>query len=74
MKISINTEWLNNNLGKKNLILIDSSWYLPSEKRNAYEEYLYEHIPGALFIDIDNLSDNKSNFPHMLPDINKFEI
>ena len=74
MKISINTEWLSNNLRKKNLILIDSSWYLPSENRDVYGEYLNEHIPGSLFIDIDNLSNMKSNLPHMLPNIVKFEI
>ena len=74
MKISIKTEWLNNNLGKNNLVLIDSSWYLPTQKRNVYEEYVNEHIPGSLFIDIDNLSDTSSNLPHMLPDIQKFEI
>ena len=50
MKISINTEWLSNNLRKKTLILIDSSWYLPSENRDVYGEYLNEHIPGSLFI------------------------
>ena len=57
MKIFVETSWLNENLYKSNIKIIDSSWYLPNEKRNCYNEYLKEHIPGSLFIDIDNISD-----------------
>ena len=73
MKIFVETSWLNENLYKSNIKIIDSSWYLPNEKRNCYNEYLKEHIPGSLFIDIDNISDEKSKLPHMLPNYEKFE-
>ena len=73
MKIFVETSWLNENLYKSNIKIIDSSWYLPNEKRNCYNEYLKQHIPGSLFIDIDNISDEKSKLPHMLPNHEKFE-
>ena len=41
-------------------------------KRNAKAEYLAEHIPGALFFDIDDIADEKSPLPHMLPSSTKF--
>ncbi len=31
-----------------------------------------EHIPGALFFDIDDIADEKSPLPHMLPSTTKF--
>ena len=40
--------------------------------RNARAEYLAEHIPGALFFDIDEIADTKSHLPHMLPPPEKF--
>ena len=61
----VETEWLKNNL--KNKVLLDGSWYLPAQKRNPYKEYCSIHIPGALFFDIDKISDLDSPLPHMLP-------
>jgi thiosulfate/3-mercaptopyruvate sulfurtransferase len=45
---------------------------MPSEGRNARAEYLEEHIPGAIFFDIDEIADTKSKLPHMLPPPEKF--
>ena len=73
MKVTVESEWLNYNLNKKNLIIIDFSWYLPSDKRNPYKEFKNEHIPNAQYIDLENLSDQKSHLPHMLPNSNIFE-
>ena len=36
-------------------------------KRDAREEYLTAHIPGAVYFDIDAVSDHDSGLPHMLP-------
>ena len=73
MKISVSTEWLNNNINKKNLIIIDATWSLPDEKIDSYKEFLREHIPKSHFIDIDNMSDKSINLPHMLPNTRKFQ-
>lgn len=40
--------------------------------RNAAEEYEQSHIPGARFFDIDEISDTRSNLPHMAPPVEKF--
>ena len=47
--------------------MVDGSYYLPAMKRNAREEYLAGHIPGAVYFDIDAISDHSSDLPHMLP-------
>jgi thiosulfate/3-mercaptopyruvate sulfurtransferase len=61
------TEWLSNELGKPGLVVVDGSFYLPAQNRNAREEYLAQHIPGAIFFDIDAIADNSTDLPHMLP-------
>ena len=38
----VTTDWLINNLN--NVKLIDSSWHLPNEMRDAIKEYSNEHI------------------------------
>ena len=61
----VTSDWLENNLDK--VKIIDCSWHMPDVKRNAYEEYLQEHIPNAVFFDLDKYSDANSDLPHMLP-------
>jgi thiosulfate/3-mercaptopyruvate sulfurtransferase len=68
----VETDWLAAHLDAPDLIIFDGSWHLPTSGRNAKAEYLAEHIPGALFFDIDDLSDEKSTLPHMLPSTVKF--
>ena len=66
------TDELARELDAPDLVIIDASWHMPAESRNAYEEYLAEHIPGAIFFDIDEITDTKSGLPHMLPPPEKF--
>jgi thiosulfate/3-mercaptopyruvate sulfurtransferase len=66
--------WLMKNLDKKNIKIIDASWYLPNSGRDAYKEYSKNHIKNAVFFDIDKISDKKTSLPHMLPPIKKFEM
>ncbi len=68
----VGTEWLANHLEAPDLVLFDASWYLPTSDRNAKAEYANEHIPGAMFFDIDDISDETSPLPHMLPSTIKF--
>ena len=63
----VSTDWLEQHLEAPDIRIIDSSWYFPQEKRNAEQEFLECHIPGASFLDIDKIKDNDSNLPHMLP-------
>jgi thiosulfate/3-mercaptopyruvate sulfurtransferase len=66
------TDELARELDAPDLVIIDASWHMPAENRNAYEEHLAEHIPGAIFFDIDEIADTKSGLPHMLPPPEKF--
>ena len=68
----VDTAWLAEHLHAPGLIVLDGSWHLPTAKRDAKAEYFAEHIPGAVFFDIDDLSNEKSPLPHMLPSTIKF--
>ncbi len=68
----VETDWLAEHLNAPDLLVFDGSWHLPTTGRNAKSEYLAAHIPDALFFDIDDLSDEKSPLPHMLPSTVKF--
>ena len=63
----VSTDWLEQHLEAPDIRILDSSWYFPQEKRNAEQEFLECHIPGASFFDIDKIKDNDSDLPHMLP-------
>ena len=68
----VSTEWLAANMWQPNVVVADASWYLPQAGRNARAEYEAAHIPGTLFFDIDAISDQTTDLPHMLPDTTAF--
>ena len=68
----VSVEWLAAHLGAPELTVLDASWYLPATGRDARAEFLAGHIPGAIFCDIDRLSDSRSPLPHMLPEPEEF--
>ncbi len=68
----VETDWLAAHLDAPDLVVLDGSWHLPTAGRDPRAEYRAEHIPGALFFDIDEISDETSNLPHMLPSTVKF--
>ena len=47
--------------------VVDGSYFLPTQKRDAHAEYRSGHIPGAVFFDIEAVSDHSTDLPHMLP-------
>jgi thiosulfate/3-mercaptopyruvate sulfurtransferase len=68
----VSTEWLAERLNDPNLIPVDGSYFLPTMKRDALAEYRAEHIPGAVFFDIEAVSDHSTELPHMLPGQTQF--
>ncbi|MYZ49467.1 3-mercaptopyruvate sulfurtransferase [Propylenella binzhouense] len=60
-------EWLQARLGEPSIRIVDASWYLPAQNRDARAEYEQGHIPGAVFFDIDRIADPGTDLPHMLP-------
>ena len=71
-KTLVSTEWLAAHLKDPDLRIIDGSWYLPAAGRDPKAEYDAAHIPGARFFDIDEISDLRSDLPHMAPPAEKF--
>lgn len=68
----VETDWLAERLNAPDIAVIDATLYLPTVPRNSYEEYRNAHIPGAIFFDIEELSDTTNPVPHMLPSPEKF--
>ena len=67
----VETEWLEKNLNK--VKIIDCSWHMPQVKRDGFKEYKNQHIPNAIFFDLDKNSKKDTELPHMLVKINDWE-
>ena len=72
MESLVSTEWLEGELGAPDLRVIDASFFLSAEGRDARAEYEAGHIPGAVFMDIDEIADPSNPAPHMFPPEHKF--
>jgi thiosulfate/3-mercaptopyruvate sulfurtransferase len=72
MEPLVTTEWLASELGAPDLRVIDATIFLPGDGRGARTEYEAAHIPGAVFMDLDEIVDPESPLPHMLPPQHKF--
>jgi thiosulfate/3-mercaptopyruvate sulfurtransferase len=68
----VSTEWLAAHMRDPDLRVLDASFYLPDAGRDAKAEFDAAHIPGARFFDIDDISDHRSDLPHMAPPVEKF--
>jgi thiosulfate/3-mercaptopyruvate sulfurtransferase len=68
----VSTRWLAEHLGDPEVAIVDGSWHLPTLGRDAEGEYRAEHIPGAVFFDIDKIADTSNPLPHMLPSVEVF--
>jgi len=68
----VSTEWLAAHLKDPDLRVLDGTWFMPDEGRHARAEYEAAHVPGARFFDIDDISDTRSELPHMAPPVEKF--
>jgi thiosulfate/3-mercaptopyruvate sulfurtransferase len=69
----VSTEWLAGELAAPDLVLLDASWYMPSDTRKPFALYEQAHIPGARFFDIDRIADRHTPLPHMVPTAGEFE-
>ncbi|XP_074649049.1 3-mercaptopyruvate sulfurtransferase-like [Tubulanus polymorphus] len=76
--VIVSTEWLADRLaGKKdkdiNFRVLDATWHLPSlTKRKPREDFYKDHIPGALFFDIDECRKPHPDLEHLLPSAEQF--
>jgi thiosulfate/3-mercaptopyruvate sulfurtransferase len=63
----VSTEWLAGELGAADLRVLDATIFLPGSGRDARAEYEAIHIPGAAFMDLDDIVDPASPLPHAFP-------
>ncbi|MBC7767702.1 MAG: 3-mercaptopyruvate sulfurtransferase [Phycisphaerales bacterium] len=64
--------WLAERLDAPDVRVIDATWFMPNDPRDAKALYAERRIPGATFFDIDEIADTGSDLPHMLPAPEKF--
>jgi thiosulfate/3-mercaptopyruvate sulfurtransferase len=55
------------------LKILDATYHIPPSPQQAREEFEQNRIPGAVFFDIDDISDPTSGLPHMLPSPDAFD-
>ena len=68
----VSTAWLADRLGSDEIRVVDATWFMPGEGRTGADAYAAGHIPGAVFFDIDAISDPATDLPHMLPAADAF--
>src|SRR5580658_1721025 len=68
----VSTDWLAEHLRDSNVVPVYSSYYLPAQKIDGHAEFRNGHIPGAVFFDIEAVSDHSTDLPHMLPGPTQF--
>ena len=68
----VTTQWLASSLAQPDLAIVDCSAFLPTDGRDAAAEFAEAHIPGARFLDINQVADRANPAPHMLPGAAEF--
>ncbi|KLN61526.1 3-mercaptopyruvate sulfurtransferase [Kiloniella spongiae] len=68
----VSTEWLADHLEAPDVRVVDGTYYLPNENKDARILYQEAHIRNAIFFDIDDISDTDNPLPHMIPSDIKF--
>lgn len=68
----VETDWLADHIASPDIVVVDGTWYLPNDPRDPKAEYLEARIPGAVYFDIDAISDKSDPLPHMLPSPEQF--
>lgn len=71
-KTLVSTDWLAAHLKDPDLRVLDGTMFMAAEGRDGRKEYEAGHIPGARFFDIEDISDARSELPHMVPPVEKF--
>ena len=69
----VTVDWLREHIGDEHVRVVDASWHLPPTGRNGREEFLAEHIQGAVYFDIDECA-TKGPLPHTLPSAEQFSL
>jgi len=68
----VSCAWLAERLSAPDIRVVDATWFLPGDQRDAKALYDERRIPGAVFFPIDEIADTDTDLPHMLPSPEKF--
>lgn len=68
----VSTEWLASHIKDANVKVLDASFKMPGITPLAQDDYLKAHIPGAVFFNVDAVSDHSNPLPHMYPSADQF--
>lgn len=68
----VSTQWLADQLGAEDLVVLDASMHLPDSPRNAAADFATAHIPGACFLDLATFMDSASDVPKAVPTAAQF--
>src|SRR5258708_35440769 len=68
----VSTDWLAAHIADPNVRVIDASFKMPGVLPLPKDDYLAAHIPGAVFFDVDAVSDHSNPLPHMFPSAEQF--
>ncbi len=72
MEPLVSTDWLAEQLGSPDLVILDATKYLPNEPKDGFAEFLAGHIPAARYFDIDAFADPDTDLAHMIPSPGRF--
>src|SRR5580658_10310333 len=68
----VSTDWLAAHIDDPKVRIIDATFKLPGMLPLPIDDYLAAHIPGAVFFDVDAVSDHGNPNPHMYPEAAQF--
>jgi thiosulfate/3-mercaptopyruvate sulfurtransferase len=68
----VSTAWLVDHINDPNIRIVDATFKMPGAFPPASEDFLAAHIPGAVFFDVDAISDHSNPLPHMYPPAEQF--
>ena len=63
----VSTKWLNEHLSSQCVRVVDATTYLPGQNKDGFEQYTKQHIPGAVYFDINYIADKSTTLLHMIP-------
>lgn len=68
----VSTQWLADRLNDPKVKILDATFKLPGMVPLPIDDYRAAHIPGAVFFDVDAVSDHANPLPHMYPNEEQF--
>jgi thiosulfate/3-mercaptopyruvate sulfurtransferase len=68
----VSTDWLAAHIKDANVKVLDATFKLPGILPLPKDDYLAAHLPGAVYFDVDAVSDHSNPLPHMYPSAEQF--